>query len=338
MSGVGPLSCAAFAVLATLWVLFVRLLARYLTVRLSYRAQEIALDQEGYQKLLGRQQELQQTNSLLEKQVEDIVAIYTLTKDICAALDEEKVFALFKSSITRYLRLRDCLHLPAEAKVSVYAQELVFPLKIERHTVGYVVGIGVEPQDRERFYILVHQFMLGMKRAYLYQRIQELAITDTMTKTFNRRYLLSRFHEEFERARAHDHPLALVMVDVDNFKEYNDRYGHLVGDAVLAEVGRVIKEGLRQIDLVGRYGGEEFAILLTETDREGARLAAERIRLALSQRVVRAYDEELTATMSMGIAVALKDASTPAELIERADKALYRAKQSGKNRVCVYDG
>ena len=126
------------------------------------------------------------------------------------------------------------------------------------------------------------------------------------------------------------------MLDIDHFKEYNDKYGHLVGDAILKEVAGTIKESIRQVDSVGRYGGEEFLIILTETDKNGARFAAERIRQAVESKRIKVYDEDLKATVSIGIATFPEDAEETQALIEKADKSLYRAKQTGRNRICVH--
>jgi diguanylate cyclase (GGDEF)-like protein len=124
------------------------------------------------------------------------------------------------------------------------------------------------------------------------------------------------------------------MIDVDHFKGFNDKYGHLVGDAILREVARAIKENTRQIDLVARYGGEEFCVLMPETNRVKGYLAAERIRRSLEQRDIIAYDEKLRASVSIGLATFPLDARYVQPLIERADEALYRAKAEGRNRVC----
>ena len=127
------------------------------------------------------------------------------------------------------------------------------------------------------------------------------------------------------------------MVDIDRFKEYNDRYGHLVGDVLLKEVAKTIKESLRQIDLVGRYGGEEFIIILTETDQEGSIFAAERIRKSVQDKSIRAYDEVLKVTISIGISSYPKHGRDGNGLVEKADHALYRAKETGRNRIYVYE-
>jgi diguanylate cyclase (GGDEF)-like protein len=123
---------------------------------------------------------------------------------------------------------------------------------------------------------------------------------------------------------------------VDHFKEFNDRYGHLVGDALLVETADTIKENLRQIDLLGKYGGEEFCVILTETDLDSAKFAAERIRQAIETKTVSVYDESLKITISIGISAFPDNAEDLNSLIDKADSALYKAKEQGRNRVCVY--
>ena len=126
------------------------------------------------------------------------------------------------------------------------------------------------------------------------------------------------------------------MADIDTFKDFNDRYGHLVGDAILKEVARTVKENIRQVDAVGRFGGEEFIVILTETDKNGARFAAERIRQAVEDKRIKVYDEDLKVTISIGVSTFPEDAKDLDAVIDKADKALYRAKQGGRNRVTVF--
>jgi diguanylate cyclase (GGDEF)-like protein len=128
------------------------------------------------------------------------------------------------------------------------------------------------------------------------------------------------------------------MLDIDHFKDINDRYGHLVGDAILKEAVTIIKDSVRQVDFIGRYGGEELAIVLPETGKSYARVAAERIRHSLSQKPVNIYDESLQITVSIGISAYPQDGIRSKELIEKADRALYSAKERGRNRVCVFEG
>jgi len=126
------------------------------------------------------------------------------------------------------------------------------------------------------------------------------------------------------------------MIDIDYFKDFNDRYGHIVGDAILRELSRTIQENIRQIDLIGRYGGEEFSIILSQTDKDAAQFVAERIRLAIQDKRIRVYDEELKITVSIGISTYPYDGKGIERLIDKADSALYQAKQAGKNKVCAY--
>ncbi|MGA2775549.1 MAG: GGDEF domain-containing protein [Candidatus Omnitrophota bacterium] len=159
-------------------------------------------------------------------------------------------------------------------------------------------------------------------------------MTDGLTQIFSRRYFMDRFEEELKRSKRFKLELSFLMIDIDRFKEYNDRYGHLVGDAILREVSRSIKDNIRQVDFMGRYGGEELSIVLTDTDKEQARIAAERIRAAVDSESIHVYDENLRATVSIGISSFPDDALEVKSIIDKADKALYSAKQQGRNRVC----
>jgi diguanylate cyclase (GGDEF)-like protein len=124
------------------------------------------------------------------------------------------------------------------------------------------------------------------------------------------------------------------MLDLDHFKETNDKFGHLVGDVVLKETAVILKDTLREIDIIGRYGGEEFSIVLTGIGREGAAQVAERIRQNVESAVFKAYDEVVSSTVSIGVSVFPDDGVDALNLIESADQALYRAKESGRNKVC----
>jgi diguanylate cyclase (GGDEF)-like protein len=211
---------------------------------------------------------------------------------------------------------------------------MILPLNIDKIKIGYLAARNVKEEDKDKFNILAQQFLVGMKRSLLYKRVQELAITDSLTQLFSRRYFLERFEEELKRSKKFKLMLSFLMIDIDRFKEFNDRYGHLVGDAILREVSRTIKENTRQVDFMGRYGGEELSIVLTDTDKKQAYFAAERIRAAVESELMHVYDEDLKATISIGISSFPDDALEVKTLIEKADKALYLAKQQGRNRIC----
>jgi len=169
-------------------------------------------------------------------------------------------------------------------------------------------------------------------------RLTKLVITDGLTGVFSRAYLEARLEEEFERARRHSSPFSLIMLDVDSFKRVNDTFGHLVGDHVLKELAAAMRSVTRRTDLIGRYGGEEFAILLPGTEIEGAVREAHRIcsTVATSRFVGLAPGHSLT--VSIGVACSShRDVKQPRDLVAHADEALYAAKRGGKNRVCRFE-
>jgi len=290
----------------------------------------------GYNELARENEELKKISSDLQKKIEDIIALYDITKDICASLDEEKIFGAFKNRANKYLSATDCRFLKNKEDLPKYKNYSVMPLEINKAPAGYLAVSGVKEQDKERFYILAQQFLLGIKRAFLYQKVQELSVTDSLTEVLSRRFFLEKFDEELKRSKKLKYNLSFLMLDIDWFKKYNDTYGHLVGDAILKEICRCIKENLRQIDLIGRYGGEEFSIALSETNKEQAKFAAQRIRQAIETKNIKAYDEELRITVSIGISTFPDDAPDMQTLIDKADMALYQAKETGRNKICAY--
>lgn len=214
---------------------------------------------------------------------------------------------------------------------------VTIPLLSEKKIVGILAVENLPKPDVERLIIVSMQFALEIRKVLLYEMVERLAITDSLTGLFVRRHFFERFDEELRRSKRHRFAFALLMIDIDNFKKCNDTYGHLVGDFILKEIARVIKENVREIDIVARYGGEEVAIILPETGEENARLVAERLRRKVEEQLFRAYDEKVRTTVSIGFAVYPRDAGEAAALVEKADRALYAAKKTGKNVVCEYE-
>jgi len=177
------------------------------------------------------------------------------------------------------------------------------------------------------------QAAIAISHAQLFQAQEENALTDELTKLPNRRALAQEFLKEMQRARRHKNAIAFVMIDLDHFKQVNDTYGHLNGDAVLAELAQILKGGARESDVCARYGGEEFGLILHETTESGARVLAERIRAKVAAAT---FPGGLKLTISVGVA-ATEDANLFTQLIDRADQALYAAKQGGRNQVRVAD-
>ena len=173
----------------------------------------------------------------------------------------------------------------------------------------------------------------SLRNSQLFREVKDNSLRDGLTGCYNRTHTLEVIGTELRRARRTHQPVSLIMLDIDHFKQINDRYGHLCGDAVLATVGARMREALRGSDHKCRYGGEEFLVLLPETPIEGARRVAETLRRALADRIVTWKNERLQITASFGVSVALPSETDIQALIGRADQALYQAKHEGRNRV-----
>ena len=166
------------------------------------------------------------------------------------------------------------------------------------------------------------------------KRLRKLSITDGLTGLFNHRHVHELLRDEWERSLRSGEPVGVAMLDLDRFKSINDTYGHPTGDVVLYETARIISETAREIDMVGRYGGEEFIAILPNTDEEAAAHFAERVRERVEAHLYRDEDNEIRMTVSCGVASApLEGTDSPEALLKMADEALYSAKTSGRNRV-----
>jgi diguanylate cyclase (GGDEF)-like protein len=190
--------------------------------------------------------------------------------------------------------------------------------------------------ERELFAYLTNQASVSVENVDLHETVQRQAVTDELTGLFNHRRFQEVMTAEVERARRYGHELGLIMLDIDNFKQVNDTHGHLQGDMVLGEVARVLRQSSREIDEPARYGGEEMAVALPQTDLEGAYQFAERVRGRIEALELPLVDSDgtLKVTASFGVAsLATADGATKGSLVAAADGALYEAKRSGKNRT-----
>jgi len=191
---------------------------------------------------------------------------------------------------------------------------------------------GFSKETRSTAEWLASQAAVALDNARLHDIVQRQAITDDLTGLVNRRRFIEALEAEVERARRFDSPLAIVLSDLDNFKQVNDEFGHHGGDVVLRAFADMIRSQARDVDVSGRIGGEEFAILLPDTDRAGAALVAERMRHSLNSVAIAVEDTNLNVAASFGVAE-LVPGQTGDDLLRSADAALYRAKDEGKNRV-----
>lgn len=222
------------------------------------------------------------------------------------------------------------------------------PLKLNHRTIGVlnisdkISGEVFSVEDLERLSAVATYASVVIERGTYYRKAEELkriSTMDPLTQLANRRSFEERLLEEVQRAKRHESPLSLVMVDLDDFKKINDRYGHPAGDEALRMTARIIRQTIRTIDVACRYGGEEFAIILPQTGKPGAAVIAERIcaefrKLDLP---VQQADRWLKVTGSLGVACFPEDADSPEALIQQADIALYSAKLHGKDQVVVFE-
>ncbi len=221
------------------------------------------------------------------------------------------------------------------------------PLVLNDRSIGVinisdkVTGEIFNQDDLKVLKIFASQAVIALERTQLYERSKEMEqvlITDHLTGLLNRRYFFERTTEEIARAQRHSHPLSLMMIDVDDFKWYNDQNGHLAGDDALRNVTAVIRDTVRNIDFVARYGGEEFTVVLPQTFKEEAMIIGERLRKEVESFYF-PYEENQPLgnfTISIGLATYPEDARNLKGLIDAADKALYGAKDIGKNQLRIY--
>ncbi len=315
--------------------------SKELAAKIELETYEGVLEAEEISRKLGKEKEgLDSQRGNLQDEALEIFTLYEITKEITKSLNKEEAFDIFEKKLREHVNFQECRLLgPLSNEIKDLkrlGEKFVFALQSKRKKIGYLVVSGVSEQEKEKVMILGHQFALALRRVQLYEEIEQIAITDSLTEVHTRRYLIERFQEELKRSKGRRIKLSFLMIDVDFFKKFNDKYGHLTGDQILRETGFLISENIREIDIAGRYGGEEFCVILPDTDYQGAQYAAERIRKAAEDATIKAYDASVKMTVSIGTATFPDDGKKMDELIDKADWALYRAKKMGRNKVCSF--
>jgi len=221
---------------------------------------------------------------------------------------------------------------------------LCAPILIKGKVIGFLDLGSTIPgfftmEQAEHLQTFANQMAVAIEKARLFHETKRLAITDELTGICNRRRLFELSDREIERARRYHRPLSMILFDVDHFKQVNDTFGHLVGDQILRLIAQVCQNRIRKVDILGRYGGEEFVILMPETNHSHGIEAAERIRKEVCEMAFLSGKDVVRVTISLGVATTGEgeDLSLNA-LIKRADDALHKAKTEGRNRVCCFDG
>jgi diguanylate cyclase (GGDEF)-like protein len=242
--------------------------------------------------------------------------------------------------IQDYLQWDDRLQVYDGEKVQAV---IATPLLYGKHLLG-VIGIArtvaKEPfteNDQDILSLFAQQAAIAINNAKLYKEVENLTKIDELTGAYNRRGLNELSHRELARAHRTDQSMAMLMIDIDLFKDVNDHYGHAIGDQILRSLSKELQINLRETDILCRYGGEEFAILLPETNIQTATTIAERLRIIVANKPFEVPDMVLNITISIGISWMQGKAASIESMLILADKAMYMAKRSGRNKVCLYN-
>ncbi|MFW6134986.1 MAG: GGDEF domain-containing protein [Elusimicrobiota bacterium] len=288
----------------------------------------------------------------LEKKIERYSQLYEISKDFEGLLSSSEIInrsikyfslrinikklAFFRVVDNEYIVLKT-LNI-SEKQANAWLNELdkienspgdkkfKFLLNSGEKDLGLILCQGkLNEQKIKEAKVLIYQITLGFEKAILYEKVKELSRIDGLTGLYLRRYFYERFSEEIKRAKRENYKVAFLMTDLDNFKEYNDTYGHPMGDKLLKQTADIIRDNIYSTDFAGRYGGEEFCIYMPMAEKEGTLKKAEEIKNYI--------EKNIPLTISIGISYYPNDGKTPAELTKKADEALYYVKEHGKNGI-----
>lgn len=285
----------------------------------------------------------EQRASLVPTRNKELARALELSTILHTTLDVEKLIELFSTEVQESVP-HDCIHFQnKDLDLQVLhgdkgEHSCSYRLLIAGQNLGEISFSTNEAKfsakDTKQLEFLITSLLHPLRNALMYYQALITALKDPLTGVNNRASFESTLKREVDIANRHSTPLALMVIDIDHFKEINDTHGHLVGDCVLRDVANCASKCIRSTDIIFRYGGEEFVVLLNNTSPEGAKLLAERIRLSVAKHECIYGKTIVKATVSLGIAKLDKD-ENGLSLFSRADAAMYRAKELGRNRTCT---
>jgi len=278
--------------------------------------------------------------------LEQNLDLYVTTREGAESLVSEALVARIRGSLEKLIPVsfastevvvRAEVHDVAPAETFGLTYEAHALLEQDRRTAGLLLLYRESPEfsddERQVLQIFSTQVSMLLDTIRAREKIANLADTDDLTGIWNKRYFRRQLPQEIERSRTFNVPLSLLLFDIDDFKHINDSFGHVVGDVVLSELCGAVRETLRPTDVVARFGGDEFAIILPHTDSRGATAVAERVMKRIATLTIPTDEESaIRCSISMGIAEYRRDDDSSNDLIRRADERLYESKRQGKNR------
>jgi len=312
-------------ILLFLFFVFVVLGIIFLFILLKIKIKEKKNLKIDIEKLTKEEMVMKEKLSEIEGKINEYFLFYEIAKKLASILNKRDLFNVFIDEIRLFSFVKDI-------KISNTQESGYFSFPISEDT-NDILNFKIDDKHFDYIINFATLLKLCVERIKLYNRFEELSIIDGLTGIYNRRYFLKRYSEEFERAKKFKLKLSLLIVDIDDFKKINDNFGHIAGDFVLKDVAKRLKGNIRSIDLVCRFGGEEFIVVLPETDKISAITAAERLSLAISLKPFKIFDDIVNITVSIGVGCYPENTLYQDVFIELVDKALYRAKLSGKNRI-----
>jgi diguanylate cyclase (GGDEF)-like protein len=266
-----------------------------------------------------------------------------ITSALQTTLDLEEMLAMFKGELAEHIKLEGITYRHNDSGVLIQhglpgRHRASYGLTLHEEQLGDLTLSRSSPFSEKSLALveyLLCPLLYPLRNALRYQLALRAAFLDPLTGLHNRAALDETLPRELDLARRHDLPMTMVLVDLDYFKKINDNYGHAAGDCALRVTSRQMQKKLRSTDHIFRYGGEEFVVLLTATDSQGADVVTERMRAAIEEENCQCDGHSIPVTASIGYAV-LSDNDNKHTLFDRADKALYQAKTLGRNRVVAY--